>query len=110
MKLRCEDTTKNLKQILEDLKKYPINYNHYYTETVEKRCMDREFNSLAVCVENATTYTLTPECRSTHTFTHVDPKRLRREISQSKNPNMDIHSCKSALDGLLAMYKVCTTK
>lgn len=109
MKSRYEAASGELEQIVEDLKEHPINYNHYYTDTVEKCRMDRESRSLAACVQNATTHTQLPECRSTHTSAQIDVDRLCREFSQSRNPNMDIHSCELALDGLLAIYKVCNT-
>jgi hypothetical protein len=79
VKMRREAATKELEQILDDLRAYPINYNHYYTETIEKCRMSREFQSLAACVENATTHTQLPECRLSHTPASIDLDRLRKD-------------------------------
>jgi hypothetical protein len=106
VKSRCEAAANELEQILDDLRGHPINYNHYYTETVEKCRVRRECESLLACVQNATTKTPLPGCHSTHTSTSIDYERLLKEFSQKGHPNMDIDSCEAALDGLLAIYKV----
>ena len=106
MTSRHQAAMKELNQILDDLREYPINYNHYYTDTVDKCQAERELQSLAACIEKATTHDLLPECRSTHTSASIDFERFSKEFSQNKNPDMDIHSCEKALDGLIAIYKV----
>jgi GTPase SAR1 family protein len=106
VKSRYEAGLEELNRILDDRRAYPINYNHYYTETVEKCRMGREFKSLAACVENATTHEQLPGCHSTHTSASIDLNRLCKEFSRSRNPDMDIYSCELALDGVLAIYKV----
>ncbi|KAH9882661.1 hypothetical protein J1614_000897 [Plenodomus biglobosus] len=106
VKTRYMAATEELGQILDDLKEHPINHNHYYTDTIERCRMSRESQSLAMCLENATTHSRLPNCNSDHTSASVDIDRLCREFSQSRNPDMDIYGCEVALDGLLAIYKV----
>lgn len=106
VKSRSVAATNELEQIVNDLKEHPINYNHYYTDTIEKCRMSRESQSLAKCVEDATTRTQLPNCTSTHTSASIDVDRVCREFSQTRNPDMDVYSCELALDGLLAIYKV----
>ncbi|KAH9877555.1 hypothetical protein IAQ61_002922 [Plenodomus lingam] len=106
VKTRCMAAAKELGQILDDLREHPINYNHYYTDTIERCRMSRESQSLATCLENATTHTRLPGCHSDHTSASVDIDRICAEFSQSRNPDMDIYGCEGALDGLIAIYKV----
>jgi GTPase SAR1 family protein len=106
VKARSVAAVKELEQLLVDLKEHPINYNHYYTETIERCRMRRESQSLATCVENATIHTPLPGCQSTHASASIDIDRLCREFGQSRNPDMDIYGCEIALDGLIAIYKV----
>lgn len=97
IKSRCMAATEELKEILEDLKEHPINYNDTYTNTVEKCRISRESEALASCVENATNHTTSPG---------IDIDSLCLEFSKNRNPDMDIYSCEGALDGLTAIYEV----
>lgn len=104
---RREEAIAELGKMLVDLHGFPMNYNHYYTDTVEKCRMQRDRQTLADCVENATTDYTVPHYDEHHLAQKVDIATLCKEFSQSRNPNMDIYSCESALDGLIAIYKVC---
>jgi GTPase SAR1 family protein len=106
VKSRCEAASKELAQIMEDLREHPINYNHYYTDTVDKCRVERECQSIVACVQKAAIDEPLPGCQSDHTSVRIDYGRLREEYSQSRNPDMDISSCETALDGLIAIYKV----
>ena len=106
MRERSQSAIEELDQILSDLREHPINYNYYYTETVDNCRGDRDFRSFAACIEASTTYNLLPGCNSTHTSASLDLKHLRQVFGQNQNPDMDVHSCEVALDGLIAIYKV----
>ena len=41
-----------LELIMEDTKNYPINYNHYYINTINERRQDGQKTSLARCIED----------------------------------------------------------
>lgn len=104
LKKRHDAALHELHLILEDLRGYPINYNHYYTDTVWKRRRDREKKSLSASIQNATTHNLHPDCFLNHTSTSIDVDRALN--SYDPNPNMETYSCEEALDGVLAIYKV----
>jgi GTPase SAR1 family protein len=106
VKSRFEAASKELAQIIDDLREYPINYNHYYTDTVDKCRVERDCQSIVACVQKATIDEPLPGCQSDHTSVRIDYGRLREEYSQNRNPDMDISSCEAALDGLVAIYKV----
>lgn len=108
LKSRNEAASKELSFIMTDLKSYPINYNHYYTDTVQKRRREKEESRLQDSLAKATTHSLLPGCNSTHTSASIDVSQaLENYHIQDNDPNMEHYSCEEILDGLLAIYKVC---
>lgn len=106
LKTRYDHAFQELKRIIEDTRSYPINYNHYYTETVNKRRQQRSKTSLSSCIEDATT-------RKDHMIgfdkfstASVDVNKAIDAFSPSSDPNMENVSCEEALDCLYAIYKV----
>ena len=97
LKLRYDNVLLELERIIEDTKDYPINYNHYYTETIYKRRQERNKNAVASCIENATTLERLEGFMSNHSSARVDV---------NNDPNMENFSCEEALDCLFAIYKV----
>jgi hypothetical protein len=91
---------------MEDIKSYPITYNHYYTDTVKKRRREREQTSLTDCIANATIHVKLPECNSSRTSAQVDAGRAAREYCEEIDPDMENHSCEEALSSLHSIYKV----
>lgn len=106
LKARYDNAFQELKRIIEDTRSYPINYNHYYTDTVYKRRQERNKTSLASCIEDATTHQHLEGCHSTHTSASVDVDQAMAAFSQGSDPNMENVSCEEALDCLFAIYKV----
>lgn len=106
LKARYDSAFEELGRIMEDIKGYPINYNHYYTETINKRRQERQKASLAQCIEDATTRQKLDGCNSTHTSASVDVNRAIEAYSKSIDPNMENVSCEEALDCALAIYEV----
>lgn len=106
LKLRLDGSAKELEKIMEDIKSYPITYNHYYTDTIKKRRREREEKSLTNCIENATQHVALPGCHSTHTSAQVDAGKAAQEYSTKIDPDMENHSCEEALDCLYSIYKV----
>jgi len=106
LKLRLDGSAKEMAKIMEDIKGYPITYNHYYTDTIKKRRRERGEKSLAKCIDNATQHVILPECNSNHTSAQVDAGKAAREYSDEVDPDMENHSCEEALDCLYSIYKV----
>ena len=106
LKARYDNAFQELKRIIEDTRSYPINYNHYYTETIYKCCQERNKKSLASCIEDATIWEHLEGCHSTHNSARVDVDKAITAFSQDSDPNMENVSCEEALDCLFAIYKV----
>ncbi|KAI9725706.1 MAG: hypothetical protein M1834_009752 [Cirrosporium novae-zelandiae] len=107
LKIRHKAALQELDRIMEDIRSYPINYNHYYTDVINKRRQERQKKNLADCVNNATTHVLLPECQSNHTSAIVDIDSAVKGYTQQVDPDMEKFSCEEALDCLFAIYKVC---
>ena len=106
LKLRLDGSLKEKDKIMEDIKSYPITYNHYYTDTIKKRRRERSEKSLVSCIDNATQHVILPRCNSNHTSAQVDAGKAAREYTDEVDPDMENHSCEEALDCLYSIYKV----
>jgi len=102
---RNSSATRELELLMEDIKSYPINYNHYYTDTIKKRRRERDKEALADCLENSTTNTPLPGCHSTHSSTSIDLDQAIDRYCSPADPEMEKHSCEEALDCLFSIYK-----
>lgn len=96
-----------LGQMWEDLRHFPINYNHYYTDMVKKQQIERTKESLSKAIKTATSHAPMPQCSSNHTTASVDIDLAVLKFSENIDPDMKQVSCEEALDCLLAIYKVC---
>ena len=105
LKSRYDAAVNELKLIMQDIKSYPVNYNHYYTDTIKKRRQDRGKKTLNECIVGATKHTRLPECSSNHTFASTNIDQAVELYSKRIDPNMEKHSCEEALDCLFAIYK-----
>lgn len=90
---------------MEDIKSYPIIYNHYYTDTIKKRRRDRDKEALAECLQQSTTDIPLPGCHSTHSSTRIDINEAIDQYCLRADPEMEKHSCEEALDCLFSIYK-----
>lgn len=107
LKARYENAFQELKRIIEDTRSYPINYNHYYTDTIHKSRQKRDKTSLASCIEDATTQEQQRHsCNHYHNSPKVDVEKATDAFYKGIDPNMENVSCEEALDCLFAIYKV----
>ena len=106
LKSRSQAAFDELDRIMEDIKNYPINYNHYYTDTIKKRRQDRVRESLADRIKSATTHAHLEGSNSTHTSASIDVDQIIGSYSERIDPDMEKHTCEEALDCLFSIYKV----
>lgn len=106
LKGRYDGAMQELERIMEDVRSYPINYNHYYTDTINKRRQERQKKSLAKSIKDATTHTESNGLDD-QTSASIDVDKVVQTHSQAIDPNMENVSCEEALDCLYAIYKVC---
>ena len=106
LKTRHDNAVQEVRRIMEENRSYPINYNHYYTDTINKRRQQRQKESLAESIANATEHTHLEGCHSNHTSASINIDKVVQMPSQQIDPNMENLSCEEALDCLYAIYKV----
>ena len=103
---RCKAASEELDSLIRDIKDYPINYNHYFTDTVNKLHAATLEASLEESIDKATTHKHLDGCQSTHTSASVNVKEAVRSFLPKVDPSMENVSCGAALDHALALYKV----
>lgn len=104
LKSRSEGAVAELDRIMEDIKGYPINYNHYYTDTIKKRRQARGRKFLAERIKTATTHTQI--YGSDHKSASIDVDQIVGTNPERIDPDMEKHTCEEALDCLFSIYKV----
>lgn len=102
LKTRLKAALDELDKLLQDRKDFPINYNHYYTDTVHKKRQDRIQSQIETQVDGAFSNNMVRKERA-----HDIVKESISIWSQSVTADMEAFSCEEALDCLLAIYKVC---
>ena len=106
LKVRYDSALEELGRIVEDNKSYPINYNHYYTETINERRQKRQKAFLAQAIEDATTHEKVDVRLPNLTSASVDVNRAVEAYSKSIDPDMEKFGCEEALDCVFAIYEV----
>ena len=107
LKDRYNNASQELNRLIEDIQSYPMNYNHYYTDTLYGRRQERDKTSLSTCIEDAITHQALKGWNSfEYNTTSIDIDKATDAFSQSIDRNMENISCKEALDCLFAIYKV----
>jgi GTP-binding protein EngB required for normal cell division len=90
-----------LLKLAEDLQMHPINYNHYYTDTVQKRRRERQAKSSLSLAHNAIR-------RSQMGYSDTEALKLTLDTDlKDIERDMERHSCEEILDCVSAIYKVC---
>ncbi|PQE07233.1 interferon-induced GTP-binding Mx protein [Rutstroemia sp. NJR-2017a BVV2] len=100
---RSKAGRQELSRLIEDLQNHPINYNHYYTDNVNRRRKEKEEKLIEQCLQESQDY-LYDEHGEAQTI--VDPSKLQDKIAKSFTKDPERFGCEDALDRLLAIYKV----
>jgi hypothetical protein len=106
LKARRKAAFLELELIMEDTRGFPINYNHYYTDTIYNRRQERQRELLEASFEAATEQTPLPGYGSNHTTTSIDIEQVATSLFSKVDPDMDNFSSEEALECLCAIYKV----
>ena len=108
LKDRKEASMRELELIMEDVRSYPMNYNHYYTDMISARRQARNKKSLEKCIAEATSEISNKNWDEKKTSTNIDVEQAIEKYTKRPNPNMKNFSCEEALDCLFSIYKVST--
>ncbi|PKY04430.1 hypothetical protein P168DRAFT_343960 [Aspergillus campestris IBT 28561] len=105
MKARQRRAMEELDKILTDTTSCVINYNHYYTDTIQKSQFERRKGALRDCISRATSV-VRPTNMSNKNTTSIDVDKALNMYHEHIDPNMDTHSSEEVLDCVIAIYKV----
>ena len=106
LRRRRQNALDELEKLIIDNREFPITYNHYYTDIIQKRQASRMLEALNQAVDLATTRTHDPDCFSNHMSTKVDTAAVVTQIYPRVNHNMVHYSCEHLLDCTVSIYKV----
>ncbi|RWA06466.1 hypothetical protein EKO27_g8647 [Xylaria grammica] len=105
LKGRRQAAHRELDLIWKDSRSFPINYNHYYTDTMTKRRQERQKASLAQALESSTEHHRLPGCHLDHTSAKINIERVITNFTERIDPDMENFSCEDVLDCLFSIYK-----
>jgi hypothetical protein len=91
-----------LAHILDDLKRQPITYNHYFTDTLQKIQRDKINDAMKKLLDDSKT-----DVNVNHIGrqTYIDPKILATKMNSHIEQDMDKFAAEQALDTQTAYYK-----
>lgn len=109
LKQRRQDALDELSKLIQDSKEAPINYDHYYTDTVHRKRQDR----IKAQLEKHIPEDLHPASSRCNLGNHYPQINVAEKISlvvrhwaETVTPDMEEFSILEALDCLMAIYKV----
>ena len=109
LKARYSNAMEELERLIEDTKSYPINYNHYYTDTIQQRREERR-KAAEVAKVKTEDATIAEESSSEPQPPPIpaspEADQSIQNYSRRIDPNMENISCEEALDCLFAIYEV----
>jgi fibronectin type 3 domain-containing protein len=96
-----------LQRIIEDEKRQPITYNHYYTDNIQ----NARHHSLRDAIQKAMKAVVAEDWNGKFHISNnqLDSEKLLASLQKRVVVNMDDQACSEALAGLAAYYKVYTT-
>ncbi|KAJ4414972.1 hypothetical protein N0V82_007621 [Gnomoniopsis sp. IMI 355080] len=96
---REHEALEELKNLIQDLKELPINYNHYYTDNIHKKRQDRLLTQLRGHIPAE--YRVNGTVNTTKVVEETVAK-----WGESLDADMEKFACEEALDCMIAFYKV----
>ncbi len=109
LKERRKSALDELEKLIQDRKAFPINYNHYYIDTIRQKRQDRIKAHMEKYIPTNAPES-TQKCSEGAHHPRVDIKdklaRAVRHWADTATSDMETYSCEEALDCLLAIYKV----
>ncbi|KAL0941492.1 dynamin family protein [Colletotrichum truncatum] len=114
LKQRKQAAYDELAKLIRDIKDFPINYNHYYTDIIEQRRQERLENRLETFIAGNIAHVSHEKCSRGHHYEKYSPEIDARKLissclksnSTTTTIDMDMFSGEEALDCLQAIYKV----
>ncbi|KAH0423710.1 dynamin family protein [Colletotrichum camelliae] len=113
LKQRKQAAYDELAKLIRDIKDFPINYNHYYTDIIEQRRHERLKARVESLIPGNLAHVSYEKCSRGHHYERYEPEiNVSKVISACMKSNatttidMDKFSSEEALDCMQAIYKV----
>lgn len=108
LKKRGKAAGEELVRLMREVKGYPINYNHYYTDSIKGRRRNRQEMAFRETVRKASSEkeVRDEEGEVVEVVVGVDVEKVVGELGGVDEVSMEAFSCEEALDCLFAIYKV----
>jgi hypothetical protein len=105
LELQRRAADEELQKLVDDERRHPITYNHYYTDNIQKARQEPLRQHLIETLASATT--VDDYDGGNHiAATELNDERLLAKLEQKIIANMDEQACAEASAGLKAYYKV----
>ncbi|PGH20399.1 hypothetical protein AJ80_03544 [Polytolypa hystricis UAMH7299] len=106
LKHACEAALNELKNIIEDKKRHPMTYNHYFTDTLQKIQHKRFARDVEQLAEDATVRIEEKICyKEYEKKNYINPTTFHDKLHGVIEQDMDTFSAEQALDAHDAYYK-----
>lgn len=112
MKARKNAALEELSKLIKDKNNAPINYNHYYTDAIHKKRVERIEAQNKQSRADETSRKESESSGSDDSSDRDMDGKLKSVVSESSDEatrDMEAFSCEESLDCLKAIYKVCST-
>ena len=109
LKTAYEAAKSELNLIIEDKKRHPMTYNHYFTDTIQNNRKERYIRMMTDAASRATVSIpekTTPQGGGFEMRKYVSPSMLSSEANRIIERDMERYSAEQALDAHEAYYKV----
>lgn len=105
LEISRENAQVELQKIVDDEKRQPITYNHYYTDNIQNARQE----SLKKAIQSAMKGVVNEDWHGKFHVSNnqLDSEKLLASLQRRVVVNMDDQACSEALAGLTAYYKVC---
>lgn len=106
---RQQAALEELDKLIQDRRDFPLNYNHYYTNTIHKKRQDRitwQIQQHTALRPHSPTHLCSLGDHYPKVNVDSEIQKIVRSWADNATPDMEDFSCEEALDCLLAIYKV----
>ncbi|KAL3418167.1 dynamin [Phlyctema vagabunda] len=100
-----QGAAEELKRLVEDEKRQPITYNHYYTDTIQNARKDSAKIAIQKAMDRVVQYDLHGKLHVSNT--PVDTGKFLASLQNRVLVDMDDQACSEAKAGMEAYYKAC---
>ena len=103
-KQRYDQACQMIDRLVNEKKRHPITYNHYYTETLQRLRVERQERMLESSLRKA--YNMKAGTGPSYDFSNMKVSNFSAILAKQSGQDMDQYACLELLDSMKAYYKV----